>query len=118
MSSRISTSYADYLKSEDWKRRRQRALYLAQNRCQSPLCKQGYLRAMTDEELPDSYRLEVHHLTYERLGHERPDDLIVLCRMCHCEQHDIAYEEKRASQSIGEALAKGLMRLLDDRSAA
>ena len=31
--------------------------------------------------------LDVHHLTYERLGHERADDLIVLCRSCH-ERHE------------------------------
>lgn len=28
-------------------------------------------------------RLETHHRTYERLGHERDDDLIVLCHECH-----------------------------------
>ena len=29
-------------------------------------------------------QLEVHHLTYERLGHENPSDLRVLCREnCH-----------------------------------
>jgi 5-methylcytosine-specific restriction endonuclease McrA len=32
--------------------------------------------------------LEVHHNTYERLGHERPADLIVLCRSCHKLFHD------------------------------
>lgn len=29
----------------------------------------------------------VHHLTYERVGCERPDDLLVLCLRCHERQH-------------------------------
>lgn len=32
--------------------------------------------------------LEVHHMTYARLGHEHPDDLITLCRDCHQLAHD------------------------------
>ena len=35
---------------------------------------------------PDS-RLEVHHLTYERAGHERLEDLQTLCHLCHCREH-------------------------------
>ena len=34
-----------------------------------------------------SERLEVHHLTYERFGHERLTDLQVLCHVCHAEAH-------------------------------
>jgi hypothetical protein len=30
--------------------------------------------------------LEVHHLTYERLGHELPGDLKVVCHECHVEE--------------------------------
>ena len=36
--------------------------------------------------------LEVHHKTYERLGHELLDDLEVVCFMCHAD----ADEERRA----------------------
>jgi hypothetical protein len=32
-------------------------------------------------------RIEVHHLTYERLHHELPSDVIVLCRKCHAGIH-------------------------------
>lgn len=28
-------------------------------------------------------RLQVHHLTYDRRGYERPSDLLTLCRPCH-----------------------------------
>ena len=36
----------------------------------------------------DTAALEVHHNTYERLGHERAADLVVLCRACHQLFHD------------------------------
>lgn len=32
-------------------------------------------------------RLDIHHRTYTRLGHERPADFLVLCRRCHKRQH-------------------------------
>jgi len=32
-------------------------------------------------------QLETHHKTYEHLGHETPDDVIVLCRDCHAKHH-------------------------------
>ena len=65
---RTQLTYGEYIKSDAWKVRRLRALALAKNHCQ--VC-----RAES--------RLDVHHNTYERLGHEGDDDLIVLCRDCH-----------------------------------
>jgi 5-methylcytosine-specific restriction endonuclease McrA len=32
--------------------------------------------------------LEVHHRTYERVGEERPADVIALCKACHEKHHD------------------------------
>jgi len=48
--------------------RRNRALRLASYRCATCGARRG---------------LEVHHVTYERLGAERDDDLRVLCAACH-----------------------------------
>lgn len=31
--------------------------------------------------------LELHHLTYETVDEEMPDDLVALCRDCHHQQH-------------------------------
>jgi 5-methylcytosine-specific restriction endonuclease McrA len=31
--------------------------------------------------------IQVHHLTYERLGHERLEDLISICLACHIKEH-------------------------------
>ncbi len=30
-------------------------------------------------------RLEAHHLNYNNLGNEQPEDLLVVCRKCHLE---------------------------------
>ncbi len=35
-------------------------------------------------------KLHVHHLTYERLGNERLQDLVTLCELCHSDQHKLA----------------------------
>lgn len=62
-------SYPEYLRSPYWRRLRECMLWLADYRCQ--VCK-------------SEKDLEVHHASgYSCLGHERPEDLIVLCRRCH-----------------------------------
>jgi hypothetical protein len=42
-------------------------------------------------------QLEVHHMTYERLGAERLSDLRVLCRSCHEKHHASELEFKAGS---------------------
>lgn len=66
--------YHEYIASPEWAKRSQEAKDRAGNRCQ--VCYQA------DEQL------DTHHRTYERLGHERPEDLIVLCRGCHTLFHE------------------------------
>jgi hypothetical protein len=34
-------------------------------------------------------KFNLHHKTYERLGHERTTDLIILCDDCHTEVHQM-----------------------------
>lgn len=60
--------YREYLLTLEWQARRRRALKLANYRCLT--CN-------------NTKHLEVHHRTYERLGTEWDEDLIVLCRGCH-----------------------------------
>lgn len=66
--------YKEYLQSEQWQKRRNEALINDGFRCK--ICK--------SEE-----NLNVHHLTYERLGEEKDEDLIVLCERCHSKWHKI-----------------------------
>jgi 5-methylcytosine-specific restriction endonuclease McrA len=61
-------AYENYLQSDGWKERRDRALRRAGFSCQ--VCsKKG--------------QLHVHHRTYARRGDEADTDLIVLCADCH-----------------------------------
>ena len=67
------SDYEEYLKTTHWQNERLGALSRASNKCQ--VCN-GTVGG-----------LNVHHRTYERLGKELPEDLIVLCRDCHALFH-------------------------------
>ena len=60
--------YHVYMKSGRWFRFRDRILKRSGHKCEE--CKR-----------PDN--LQVHHLTYERLGYEKSQDVKVLCAFCH-----------------------------------
>ena len=67
----MPATYGLYLRSDAWRTRADAALRRAGHRCM--ICNAD--RWFTP--------LEVHHRTYERLGAERPGDLVVLCSHCH-----------------------------------
>ncbi len=67
-------SYPEYLASDEWKAKAAAAKKAAGMRCQ--VCNAA-----------DTI-LDTHHRTYERIGNERPEDLIVLCRDCHALFHE------------------------------
>lgn len=69
----MKINYQEYLRSPQWKAIREWALERAERRCQ--LCNSGK-------------KLNVHHRSYDRLGHEWPADLTVLCHSCHEKHHD------------------------------
>jgi hypothetical protein len=59
-----------YLRSRHWRQYRRVRLAAAHNRCER--CGAGPFAT-----------LDVHHLTYARVGHEHIGDTKVLCRHCH-----------------------------------
>ena len=65
-------NYKEYINSEAWAQIRWCKLREVGYKC---------------EECGRKWELDVHHLTYERLGNERMDDLIVLCVRCHGDLH-------------------------------
>jgi 5-methylcytosine-specific restriction endonuclease McrA len=77
-------TYADYLRSPRWQARREWAIAAAGGRCM--LC---YAVAA----------LDVHHRTYERLGHELPTDLVALCSACHEAYHHWSAPAPRATEA-------------------
>ena len=68
--------YPEYLRTGHWEIMRRRALLRAGGHCQ---------RCWGERR-----RLDVHHLTYERLGRERESDLVVLCATCHAAAHNLS----------------------------
>ena len=65
--------YADYLRSAHWQDKRAGAIRRAGGRC---------------ERCGRAGRLDVHHITYARLGCEADGDLVALCRACHEVMHE------------------------------
>lgn len=64
--------YTAYLSSPRWAHYRLRVLARDSYRC---------------TRCGDTQSLECHHLTYERLGHERLADCVTLCHECHRAVH-------------------------------
>lgn len=79
--------YYEYLKSAEWQQVRTRLFKLRGRKCE--LC-----------ENTDS--LHIHHLTYKRVGHERDEDLQILCDDCHVGITLNQYDDKKRSQRMRE----------------
>lgn len=75
--------YSEYVRTEHWARLRKLTMRAAGYACSNSRC-----RARG--------QLICHHLTYERLGHERTSDLIALCTNCH----DAAHKTRRPPPMI------------------
>ena len=65
-------NYYQYLKTGAWRERRAEVIARAKGICER--CRRWSI-------------VNVHHLTYERLGREYPDDLLGVCSRCHEELH-------------------------------
>ena len=71
----LRAQYRAYLQSPAWKAIRQQVLVRDAYACTT-------CGATSGKSI-----IEVHHLTYERFGHELLEDLITLCRPCHAKVH-------------------------------
>ena len=81
----MNREYSRYLKSDNWKRRRELLIVAHGSRC--GLC--GIPRVLAN--LYDGNDLNVHHRreAYARLGEEKPEDVEVRCQLCHGREHDL-----------------------------
>lgn len=78
--------YQRYLESDHWKTVRAQRLKIDENKC-----------AFCHSEK----ELRVHHISYERVGHENVDyDLITLCKSCHERLHEIKKREDEISKQL------------------
>ncbi len=66
--------YRAYLASPHWKKTRSRIIVIRGGKC---------------ERCGSKKHPQVHHLTYERRGCERDEDLMLLCRVCHEREHGL-----------------------------
>jgi hypothetical protein len=82
--------YEEYLKTRKWRRFARKIKKDSGFKCQ---------------ECGEQLDLEVHHLTYERRGYEKDEDVIVLCHECHSGRHGIVIEKPQFI-SIREKLAQ------------
>jgi 5-methylcytosine-specific restriction endonuclease McrA len=78
----VVARYEQYLSSPRWARRK--AAYF---KTRAPKCK-----ACKSWE-----QVDLHHLTYANLGHERDGDLMALCRTCHEAVHELHAQNPNAS---------------------
>lgn len=77
------TRYREYLLSDEWKAKREKALKRDNYKCQ-------YKRFLF--KCGSKTNLEVHHLTYKRVfGAERMSDLITLCK----HHHQLVHKKKK-----------------------
>lgn len=67
-------TYSDYLASPLWARNKERWYREHGKRPQCFICRKRS-------------SLHLHHCTYERLGAEQHDDMVILCAGCHLEVH-------------------------------
>lgn len=85
-------AYGHYLKSRDWAVRRRMMLRTTRFRCE--LCSAAHTGRRP---------LEVHHRTYECVGDESREDLVVLCPTCHQRHHDFVVTQQPELFDGGEA---------------
>lgn len=83
-----------YLCSQHWIDTREAAKARVGYRCQvcrvfGPNATCGVRLPWEEQMMTEAPQLDVHHVTYARLGQELPEDLEVLCRSCHDKRHRI-----------------------------
>lgn len=76
---RWEPNYYQYLDSNRWKKKREQVLKAANFKCS--VC-------------GSAKNLCVHHITYENLGYENDDDLMVVCKKCHERIHENDLKKK------------------------
>lgn len=93
--------YTTWLNSPAWRRRRRRWAAEEQRRRGSIVC------AVCSRPWRER-RDDLHHASYTRMGRERHDDLIPMCRACH----ELVHKAIDASTAWQRLIAKGHRRLV------
>lgn len=88
--------YSKYLQTPHWQRLRERLKRSSRWECYS---------------CGSTERLQVHHKTYDRLGHERLSDLVVLCEICHSKIHtgELSIENEKVGKMERVHVSKNMV---------
>lgn len=73
----MNSEYVDYINSEAWRQKRAERLRISKGRC--AVCGRRRRRGA----------IEVHHLTYARMGNENMEDLLPLCYRHHMKAEEL-----------------------------
>ena len=73
-------SYDNFLASDWWKMKREAIFEAKGKKCE--IC-------------GSKFRVEIHHKTYQHLGNERLDDVLVVCHSCHSKIHKKTQEGEK-----------------------
>lgn len=92
----IGEGYKKYLRSPAWRRKREQAFNYYGKKCYACGTRRG--------------PLQIHHLTYVRLGHELMRDLRPLCRPCHNEVTRLHWKMGKRKVS-GEVVFAAFMKM-------
>jgi len=101
------SSYGEYLKSPHWKafcrQHKQRECFCCAQRrsawsvedwerhqTANSVELERMIQAESDADYSPDCVLDVHHITYERLGCERAEDVVTVCDICHSQIHSLA----------------------------
>ncbi|PCC39122.1 hypothetical protein CIK66_10570 [Brachybacterium alimentarium] len=98
---RRRSQYASYMASAAWRIRRENWVAHQEYVTGQPVC----CAVCGSQEWDD-----LHHLSYDRMGQERHEDLVALCRPHHEEMHR-AYDAGRWRNIGYEAVMRRLLRL-------
>lgn len=72
--------YIKYLLSDTWAKIKVDLIEIHDGKC---------------ERCGDTKNLQVHHLTYENLFNEEPEDLLLLCSRCHMVEHGLIKKKRK-----------------------
>ncbi len=78
----VVTSYKDYLQTKHWRIKKDQ--YKKEYECKCCMCE-------------STKNLNLHHMTYENIGHENLNDLCYLCKDCHNALHKMLGDTKLSS---------------------
>lgn len=92
-------NYKDYLRSDHWKKRRQRFIKNTHKRCF--ICR------------AKNVVFHVHHKRYTNLGNEKHNDLRLLCEKCHNTVHKHHLEEYLVNGTVKRRILRDWIKRLD-----